>query len=536
MLNSTELANAEQRAIIDKAEAEALRQHVRIKDEQEAVRAGRDGLEFLQDSREAEMDKIRRQEEEARERERRREAGEAEPSPESERRTSVDVSQSPVSVAPASPKTEKAEKPPSVRRVSSTPSAVRSRPSISISSAWGDKKGGEDKPVEIEMGEQEIDLSDMVPDTAFSDEDEEMELDSEDGEMAKLLAQPVGWTGGIINPAVQTPPPPVELRHLSSQPLPSVHWSRLIPQANITITGRVPTAHSLKYLSDRRSDPSKHLQPVLLSVPSSASQAEHDAFAALVDFHVSRDRHGIYHPFGDRPPPGTAREVYLVPLRPSDPVPPVLSELGASLPAERRDPVIVAVFLAPVPPGRSPMDRPAPAPAAYAPPPAPAKRGPPPNAPTGPRGPPSSAPLGPKSTVAAAAAAGPVLPNAQLQALMASLDANAIASVAKSPATGGASPIPPPAPPAPPAGMPPFAGSLATPYPPQQGYGYSPYPPPAGQSPYDAQATPNPYDTQQTPNPYDQSRSPYDPAQQNRSPYDPYEQNDGGYSPSRWGQ
>lgn len=205
-LNSTELANAEQRAIIDKAEAEALRQHVRIKDEQESVRAGRDGLEFLPDSRHAEMEKIRRQEEEARERERRREAGEVEPSPESERRPSADVSHSPVSAVPPSPIAEKerGDKPPAVRRVSSTPSAVRARPSISIDSAWGAKQGGGEKPESeaIEMGdEQEIDLSDMVPDTAFSDEDEEMELDREDAsEMAKLLAQPVGWTGGVSPP------------------------------------------------------------------------------------------------------------------------------------------------------------------------------------------------------------------------------------------------------------------------------------------------------------------------------------------------
>lgn len=197
-LNSTELANAEQRAIIEKAEAEALRQRIRIKEEQEAVRAGRDGLEFMPDTREEEMNKIRRQEEDARERERRREAGEHEPTPESERRTSVDVSQSPVSAAPPSPMAERREHSPSVRRVSSS-SLATPRPSISISSAWGDKKREEPTQSEsIEMGEQEIDLSDMVPETTFSDAEEEMELDREDtSEMAKLLAQPVGWTGGV---------------------------------------------------------------------------------------------------------------------------------------------------------------------------------------------------------------------------------------------------------------------------------------------------------------------------------------------------
>lgn len=551
-LNSTDLANAEQRAVIEKAEAEALRQHVRIKDADEAIQAGRDGLEFLQDARETEMMKIRRQEADARERERQREMGEDESPSEASRRTSVDVSQSPVAVVPASPTVDKVEKPQPARKVSAPTLSIR-RPSTGISSAWGDKKSESNEFDSIDIGEQEVDLSDMVPDTAFSDEDDEMRLGDDD--LTEIRKQAPGWLGGvsrlkrdaadiqIINPAVQAPPVPVELRHLTSTPLPAAHWSRLIPQPSITITGRVPTATSLKYLSDRRQDRGKQLQPVLLSLPPQASQADKDAFRTLVDFHVSRDRHGIYHPFGDRPPPGTAREVYLIPLRANDAVPALLLELGATVPGSRNEPVVVAVFVAPapaVPHMKSPMERtvahqspfaapydthghhPSQSPHTHGPSPSgPAKPrcGPPPNVPTAPRGPPNPAPLGPKSTLAAVSGAAPVLPNSQLQALMASLDANAIANVAKSPLTGSNSPAQGPYAPPSTAYMP---SSMQTV--PPGNFGAVPRPPPHTQAlPYASFGGQSPYSP--SPVPYG-NQSPH---QQNHNPYD---QNAGGYSPS----
>jgi hypothetical protein len=152
-------------------------------------------------------------------------------------------------------------------------------------------------------------------------------------------------------------------------------------------------------------------------------------------------RHAIYHPYGggSRPVPNHgARELYLVPLRPTDALPDFTDLLdGFSVPTTRATSVLLGVFIGDKKQLHAPL-----------------QHHPVPPLPSLPTPPPPSA---------------PALPNAKLQELMASLNADALQGVI----SGSRSPNPPPPQPQQYPPYPAYDQSQAQQYTPQ---GY--YPPP----------------------------------------------------------
>lgn len=67
------------------------------------------------------------------------------------------------------------------------------------------------------------------------------------------------------------------------------YFKHLLPQPTIAIAGRVPSANSLQYLSDRRFDRSKELVTVALTLDPAATPEQRTDWAAIIDFHVKRE-------------------------------------------------------------------------------------------------------------------------------------------------------------------------------------------------------------------------------------------------------
>ncbi|WWD19324.1 hypothetical protein CI109_103782 [Kwoniella shandongensis] len=431
VLTSADLASEEQLAAMERAKQAVLEQHVRAKEDVTTIRLGRDGFEKVEDTHEKEMKLLAAQEEAAR-----------------VRRAEEARRESPVSEVPQSPVV------PDVPRM--TPKRSESIDVVgspanqfAMKSAWGEEKA--DDAHEEAMfgagGDQELDLSDIVQgDDVIDDLLEEKLLDESPGEMDIFEAKPV-----ISNPADPSPHiPPMQLRLIcrSSQS----NWSLLLPHKTIEITGRVPTKTSLQFLGDTRLNPAKELITVAFSLDQKASQDEAKAWEALIEYLISRDRHAIYLPYGERPPQGAAKELYMIPLRPNDPAPDFTDLIdGFSLPAKGRPAsLFLGVFIA----NRQSTSVSLPAPAQ-----APAPRAPLP-----------------------AAAAAPTIESEKLKALMASLNPTMLQGLVggSTPPQGSFTPIAGSSTPMPPPNFPPFP----PPQLPHSSQGYSPYPPPPPADPY----------------------------------------------------
>jgi len=512
LLTGAELANEAQLAVIEAATQESLRQTVKHKENVQRVIAGRDGLENLDEDQDSEMQ---------RDEEDRRESGfEGDDGPQSPqaRRTSVSFADDRRGSTSSIPMSPTIPQRPLVKRDSTATSMSPVRPTVELSSAWGDSNKGKGKTPEPEAemdldmeAEQDIDLSHIVAediDYAALDEDDKVAEEARKA-VTEFMTRDVVWSGGIVNPAAEAPAtPPVQIRIASARPShPATLFPRLLPHPVVTITGRVPTAHSLQYLTDRLMDRSKELVPVVFTISPTAKDDERKAWTDMIDFHANRDRHGIYHPY-THPPPGTARELYLIPVRPGDARPDLFGLMDLGVP-DLDAPIIVGVFVASKDKpsgsgsgsgsgnGRSPVDAPYPPPHGRSPidsgyhpgrspvePPHHPGRSPveppyrrpshpphPPHArsPYQPQPPqPQPQPQAHQPAPLPAASAAPA-PNLQLQALMASLNPQAIASIVNRPpqAPAPAAPYPPP-----PAGYAPYE---------PQNQGYTPpsaYPPP----------------------------------------------------------
>ncbi|WVF67639.1 hypothetical protein IAT40_002397 [Kwoniella sp. CBS 6097] len=473
-LTSADLASAEQLAELERVKQAVLEQTVRAKEEVASIRMGRDGFEKVENTHEKEMKLLAEQEEVARAR-----AEEA----------------AKKALEPAEPVEMKSPVVPDVprfapRRSESTDLAAASplrQTSLSLSSAWGkdiDMTEGEQTDEPIFSGDQnDVDLSDIVaPDVDLTDLLDEgvPEEEAAPSEMELFEAKPVVWSGGIVNPAnPSTFIPPMSLRVVCKAP--ALDYSILLPRRTIEITGRVPTKDSLQFLSDSRLNPTKELVTVVFTLDAKANDEEATTWEEMIAYHIGRDRHAIYLPYGNkgRVPPGGAKELYMIPLRPSDPSPDITDLIdGYSLPATgRTSSVFLGVFV-------SNKASPQPAPV-----PAPSNRSAIPVAAPGPTPPipPTTAP-----------AASPVIQNEQLAALMASLNPTTLQGV-----LGGVSPAPAPG-----------FGAMPTP-PPLQG-GTTPMPPPPSYPPY----LPQEYSPYQTEGGYTPS-APYQPPSQPREDWRP---------------
>ncbi|GMK55882.1 hypothetical protein CspeluHIS016_0209380 [Cutaneotrichosporon spelunceum] len=425
LLNAEDLATDEQLAELEAQRAESLRQAVRIEPEFISVRIGRDGLEEIEREKTPDSPELKEEEELActSQVDEQRARGTATPEPPKAAAESPRSPGSPFMRRRSSISTPLS---PLARRTSFSHSGspvVAHRSSVEFASAWGTStKVAED--YDMEQDQDAIDLSDL----ATGDVNYDDGLDGPEAHpMAEFFSRPVVWSGGISNPAEESAIiPSVVMRQAAGRGLPVESFRALLPQATIAIAGRVPSVSSLQYLSDRRLDGTKELVTVALTLGPKATTDERKAWGAILNFHLQRDRHAVFHPNTN------ARELYLVPVRAADRTPELFDTFDAfALPKDARDEaVMLGVFVTQrVSPGRSPTE-PNPVSRSLA------------------RPPPQAQPSDPLEPAA------PVFQNAQLQALMSSLNPAAIAAAS--------------------APRPPHAGMPMPPFPPSYGPGPGP--------------------------------------------------------------
>ena len=186
-----------------------LEQTVKQKDQQGAIRLGRDGFEQVEDFRERDMGVLQRQEQAAR-----KEAARRESWNENENAGSPGVPESPFGgreSASATPQLERVQsnsqsqpQSPVVKRESvdirptPTPVTVAKSPiksNFGLTSAWGGADDSETQSLSLSMGDQStLDLSDLVQEPEV---DITMDLVESPVKKESLEHRPVVWSGGV---------------------------------------------------------------------------------------------------------------------------------------------------------------------------------------------------------------------------------------------------------------------------------------------------------------------------------------------------
>lgn len=198
LLTSEDLATVEQLAEIQAARDESLRQQKRIKEKADSVRVGRDGFEEVEDKEDREARQHRKEEEKP---------SEPEPFPTPTRQpAAVEASKSPDSESGTAEPTSPGRRRSSVN-VSASP--IAPRPSVSLNSAWGGKIATQhDDDMEIEDEQDKIDLSDIVPeDVEYGDGLDDVQapdITEKSDLWTELLSKPVGWSGGVSKKEVSS--------------------------------------------------------------------------------------------------------------------------------------------------------------------------------------------------------------------------------------------------------------------------------------------------------------------------------------------
>ncbi|KAG6844769.1 hypothetical protein H0H87_003887 [Tephrocybe sp. NHM501043] len=187
------------------------------------------------------------------------------------------------------------------------------------------------------------------------DYDFDMFLDEKDtaahapeAQQAILDALPHVWTGKINMPLDSTIPQEISVNacQVGGRPLESesLLWKTLFPSQLLRIDGRVPVENSGKFLLQMRMNSAKELLAVAFS-PS--PEADDVGFRILSDFLIAKGRHGLIFPWGPKPKenhPG--RELYIIPLLSSDPLPEYLELLdNLHLPKVRTANLLIGVWI-----------------------------------------------------------------------------------------------------------------------------------------------------------------------------------------------
>ncbi|WVQ95214.1 hypothetical protein IAU59_002308 [Kwoniella sp. CBS 9459] len=450
-LASADLASEEQLAHIERVKQSVLEQTVRAKEELESVRIGRDGFEKVENTHEKEMKALAEQE------------GVARTEAEEMAKKATEPDEPVETKSPVIP-----DVPRFAPRRSESTDVVAASPlketTFALSSAWGKDTAEVEMDEPTFSGDQnEVDLSDIVAsDEVLDDILDDIVSEAKAGptEIEIFEAKPIVWSGGIVNPAnPSSHVPPMSVRVVCRTSPPD--WSLLLPHERIEITGRVEIKNSLRFLSDSRLNPTKELIVVAFTLDPNASEEETATWEDMIEYHIGRERHALYLPYGSAGrgivPPGAAREVYMIPLRPSDPSPDFTDLIdGYSLPSTgRTSSVFLGVFVC-----NKGASQPRPIHTASKP-----------NlAVSAPVPPPPPAPL-PTTTMPAAP---PIIQNEQLAALMMSLNPTALQGV-----LGGYTPTQQ-------GGLSPVSGFAGTVQTPPQG-GTTPMPPPQACPPYPPQ-------------------------------------------------
>ncbi|KAG8817744.1 hypothetical protein FRC18_000370 [Serendipita sp. 400] len=158
---------------------------------------------------------------------------------------------------------------------------------------------------------------------------------------------PLIWSGELIMPLDPKPAliNDVTVQQVGGRPFgtsPTV-WDNLFKSKKTLIEGRVPTDRSIKYLMTTRLNSSKELVVVLFT-PTESSK---EKFTELFDFLVAKDRHGLVFPWGAHPPPtAPGKDLYLIPLEASKPLPEFIDLLDhVQIPKQRDENLLLGVFV-----------------------------------------------------------------------------------------------------------------------------------------------------------------------------------------------
>ncbi|RDB20911.1 Transcription factor bye1 [Hypsizygus marmoreus] len=201
-----------------------------------------------------------------------------------------------------------------------------------------------DVPMELETGGADDEDFDMF----LEEKESDSAATSPEAQQAALDALPHVWSGKINMPLDSTIPQetPVIARQIGGRHLEhgSALWKTLFPSDLLRIDGRVPVENSCKFLLQMRMNVTKELIAVAFSP---ASESGDVGFRILSDFLIAKGRHGLVFPWGNRPKdhhPG--RELYIIPLLSSDPMPEFMELLDdLHLPKIRKANLLIGVWV-----------------------------------------------------------------------------------------------------------------------------------------------------------------------------------------------
>ncbi|KAI0766610.1 hypothetical protein BD413DRAFT_494258 [Trametes elegans] len=188
--------------------------------------------------------------------------------------------------------------------------------------------------------------------------------------------QPPVWGGTVSMPLDSAIPQEVAVvaRQSGGRTLEreSPLWQTLFPSRELRIDGRVPVEKSAQYLTQVRLNPTKELIAVAFSC---ASDADAPGFHAVKNHLISKGRHGLIFPWGHNPKSSApGRELYVIPLQSTDPIPEYMELLdNLQLPPSRTTDYLVGIWVLTkgklAPPAKPLVPVPPPAVASPAPPP-----------------------------------------------------------------------------------------------------------------------------------------------------------------------
>ncbi|KAI0334554.1 hypothetical protein GY45DRAFT_1269691 [Cubamyces sp. BRFM 1775] len=257
-------------------------------------------------------------------------------------------------------------------------SDTSSRPSFDLNSLWTPAPSSSDVPMDAqpEPGPQDSSVPMSVEQTVETDfaaeaedQDFDMFLNTNDQDAAeqskptettepteptpqvKELSfedRPPVWTGMLSMPLDSAIPQEVAViaRQSGGRTLPtdSPLWQALFPSKELRIDGRVPVEKSAQYLTQVRLNPTKEL---IAAAFSSAPGIDSSGFHAVKNHLLSKGRHGLIFPWGHNPKSSApGRELYVVPLLSTDPIPEYMELLDQlQLPQSRNVDYLVGIWV-----------------------------------------------------------------------------------------------------------------------------------------------------------------------------------------------
>ncbi|OJT02887.1 hypothetical protein TRAPUB_6557 [Trametes pubescens] len=275
-----------------------------------------------------------------------------------------------------------------------SPSDLSSRPSFDLNALW--TPSSSDHPMEGQASaspepqdapdamvteptgdELELDTEDQDFDMFLNGNDQDAESKQEppapvepapEAKPATFEDHPTIWSGTVSMPLDSAIPQEVAViaRQTGGRTLGhnSPLWRTLFPSGELRIDGRVPVEKSAQYLTQVRLNPTKEL---IAAAFSPADGSDPSGFHAVKNHLLSKSRHGLIFPWGHNPKSSApGRELYIVPLLSSDPIPEYMELLDQlQFPPTRNVDYLVGIWvlnkgkLAPPPTAPAPVAAPA---------------------------------------------------------------------------------------------------------------------------------------------------------------------------------